>query len=442
MIPVVGFDRFLMAFSLAVHIILASVGIALPVIIVLAEILGIRKRDRHYEVMAKRLSLVLVVLFGIGTASGTLVAMELFLLWPSFMTLVGQVAILPVYIEVFAFFLEAIFLAVYIYSWDKFENRYAHAMVGVLVAIGAVASGILITMLNSFMNTPVGFNIQEYLQNGVVTGINPLAVFWAPATGIEVAHVVVTTYFAGTFIFCAYMALMLLRCREAERGYYRKGLKLTFAILVFATLLSVYTGVNSINTLASIQPEKYAALEGNLNTTANAPELLFGYLSNNTVKGAIVIPGLQSQLLGGPNVIAPGLLQYPKSTWPPFVVHDMFNVMVILGFGFGIFILFVLSLTAIRKRPFERRPILWLFVIAGVFAVALMELGWATAEVARQPWIIYNVMLVSQAANYSQSVLPIVIALIIVYALILPLTLVVLRRLFRGRPLLSDLVGK
>ncbi len=139
MIPVIDFDRFLMAFSLGVHIILASVGIALPAIIVIAEIIGIRNGDRYYSVIARRLSIVLVVLFAIGTASGTLVALELFLLWPGFMVLVGQVAILPLYIEVFAFFLEAIFLAIYIYGWDKFSNRYAHALVGVIVGIGATA---------------------------------------------------------------------------------------------------------------------------------------------------------------------------------------------------------------------------------------------------------------------------------------------------------------
>lgn len=442
MIPIVDFDRFLMAFSLGVHIILASVGIALPVIIVIAEVLGIRDKDRHFSVMARRLSLALVVLFAIGTASGTLVALELFLLWPKFMVLVGQVAILPVYIEVFAFFLEAIFLAIYVYSWDKFENRYAHAMVGVLVAIGAVSSGILITMLNSFMNTPEGFNIAAYLQNGAIAGVNPLAVFWTPATGIEVLHVVATTYFAGAFIFAAYMAFMLLRSRGAAKEYYMKGLKLTFAIVVVATLFSVYTGTLSIKTLATIQPEKYAAFEGNIAAIANAPEIIGGFLSNGTVKGAVVIPGLQSVLLGGADVVAPGLQQYPQSTWPPFIVHDMFDIMVFLGVGFGIFILAILFLTILKDKPFEMRWILWLTVIAGVFAVALLELGWATAEIARQPWIIYNVMLVSQAANYSPSVVPIAILFIVIYALILPLTLIILGRLFRNRPLSSDLVNR
>lgn len=440
MIPVIDFDRFLMAFSLGVHIILASVGIALPAIIVIAEIIGIRNGDRHYSVIARRLSIVLVVLFAIGTASGTLVALELFLLWPGFMVLVGQVAILPLYIEVFAFFLEAIFLAIYIYGWDKFSNRYAHALVGVIVGIGATASGVLITMLNSFMNTPDGFNIATYLSTGAITDVNPVAVLWTPATGIEVLHVIATTYFAGTFIFVAYMAFRLLKSSGVEKAYYMKGLKLTFAILVIATFASVYTGILSINHLVAIQPEKYAALEANMQPMPNAPEVIFGYLSNDSVKGAIVIPGLQSMLLGNANIEVPGLLQYPKDTWPPFAVHDTFDLMVFLGFGFAGFILLVLLLAALKKRPFERRFILWLTVVAGVFAIILLELGWATAEIARQPWIIYNVMLVSQAANYSPSVIPIAILFIIIYAVIIPVTLLILRLLFRSRPLSNDLV--
>ncbi len=440
MIPVVDFDRFLMAFSLGVHIILASVGIALPAIIVAAEVIGIRRKDPYYSAMARRLSIALVVLFAIGTASGTLVALELFLLWPGFMVLVGQVAILPLYIEVFVFFLEAIFLAVYIYSWDKFKRRYAHAAVGALVGVGAAASGVLITMLNSFMNTPNGFNIPVYLSTGSLTGINPVAVLWTPATGIEVLHVMATTYFAGAFIFCAYMAYMVLRSSGNERTYYIKGLKLVFAIAVIATLASVYTGVLSIKTLAVIQPEKYAALEANLVPMAHAPEIIGGYLSNNTIKGAVVIPGLQSVLLGSPNATAPGLSQYPEDTWPPFAVHDMFDAMVTLGFAFAGFIVLVMLLLLARERPFERRPVLWLTMVAGVLAVLLLELGWATAEVARQPWIIYNVMLVSQAANDSPSVIPIAIAFIIIYAAIIPATLLVLKRLFRGRPLSGDLV--
>ena len=126
-----------MGFSLAVHIGIVMIGMALPLIIVLSEFLGIRRNDEDYHALAKRLTKILVVFFAIGTASGTVVAMELLLLWPKFMALVGQVSILPLYIEVFAFFMEAIFLAIYVYSWNRFTNKYVHLLAGVFVCIGA-----------------------------------------------------------------------------------------------------------------------------------------------------------------------------------------------------------------------------------------------------------------------------------------------------------------
>lgn len=441
MLSVIGFDRFLMGFSLAVHIILASVGVALPVIIVIAELLGIRKNDKVYTALARRLSLVLVVLFAIGTASGTLVALELFLLWPTFMSLVGQVAILPVYVEVFAFFLEAIFLAIYMYSWNTLGGRKIHALFGVLVGIGAAASAILITMLNSWMNTPNGFDISAYLKSGVIAGVKPLMVFATPATVIEVSHMLATTYFAGAFIFCMYMALRLLKSNAKSREYYRKGLMIAFSLAAVATFASAYTGVLSINSLARIQPEKYAAFEANLFSMANAPEIIGGIFINGTLKDYISIPNLQSVLLGSPSIVVPGLNQFPNNTWPPLIVHDTFDIMVFLAFGFAGFILLILLMALFKQRPFERAWILRLVIIAGVFAVILLELGWMTAEVGRQPWIIYNVMLVSQAANTSPSIIPIAIAFVAVYVFILPLTIFILKRVFRNKPVDGDLVS-
>ena len=262
---VVPFDRFLMAFSLAVHIVLAAVGIALPAVMLIAEYLGIRYKNQYFEMMARRLSLAFVALFAIGTASGLLVALNIFLLWPTFMALVSQVAILPFYIEVFAFFLESIFLGAYIFSWDKFRNRYAHVLIGIPIAIGGALSGILITMINAFMNTPVGFDIPAYLKTGVLTNIAPLAVFTAPSTWIEVAHVMSTVYFTGGFILLSYGALMLLKTRREQglrRDYYVAWLKLLLVIVALATAFSLFTGVKSIESLLHLQPEKFAAIRG------------------------------------------------------------------------------------------------------------------------------------------------------------------------------------
>ena len=442
MLEAIDFDRFTMGFSLGVHIILAVLGMALPVIIMLAEYLAIKHKDEYYAVLSKRLTTVFVVFFAVGVASGFLVAINLLFLWPSFMALVSQVAIAPVYLEVFAFFTEAIFLVIYLFYRDVFSHKYVRVLLMGIIAVGGAASAVLITILNSFMNTPVGFNIAAYLQNGTVTGINPLATFAAPAVGIEVPHVLATSYLAGSGIILAYFAYMLLTHRgdsERVKTYHLKALKLSFAVFLVAVIFSVITGVLSIQSLYTIQPEKYAAIELNLNSTANAPEIIGGIYQNNTIVDAVYIPGLQSDLDGGASVVVPGLNQYPQSTWPPLIIHILFEVMVFLGFAIGIFALLVFVLHELKRKVFQSKTILVLLLLSGALSLLVLEFGWVVDEVGRQPWIIYNVMTVSQAANQSLSIVPIALLIVAIYVVIIPVTLLAIRRILSREDLESEL---
>ncbi|MDE1825599.1 MAG: cytochrome ubiquinol oxidase subunit I [Candidatus Micrarchaeota archaeon] len=441
---IVGFDRFLMGFSLFVHIILAVIGVALPLIILIAEYLGIKYNDKDYAVLSRRLMVVFIVLFAVGSASGILVAINLFLLWPTFMALVGQVAILPVYIEVFAFFLESIFIGIYVYSRNKFAGKYSHVLAGIPIAIGAGMSAVMITMLNAFMNTPVGFDIPTYLHNATITGVSPLAVFASPSTGMEVVHVLVTSYFAGSFIFAGYMAYMLFRSNdEDKKRYYRKALAMILAISTIFTFASVITGSLSISSLLTTQPEKFAAIEGNIYPQAFAPERIGGMLVGNTLQYYIPIPNLQSILAtGSASGMVPGLASYPRDTWPPLFIHDLFDILVFLGFAIGGFLLLIMLLNLIKKDPLGNGKVQLLLALCGVLALVLVETGWVMAEVGRQPWIIYNVMRVSQAANYSASVLPFTLAILLFYIFIMPFTVIVLKRIFGERPLEAELVNK
>ncbi len=435
------FDRFTMGFSLAVHIALVVIGIVIPVLIAYAECRGIKHKNKYYLTLSKRLSTAFVILFAVGTASGLLVAINLLFLWPSFMTLVGQTAILPVFLEVFAFFMESIFLAIYIFSYKVIGNTYKHVAIMVVVAIGAGLSAVFITMLNAFMNTPVGFDITAYLSSGVVNVTNPLAVFTAPAAGIEIFHVLATTYFVGASLFLAYFSFRYLRSvNNEERTYYQKAMKLAFAIAFVGVVASLITGIESIRQLYYIQPEKFAAIELDLISQSHAPELLGGIYQNGSVIDAIAIPNLQSILEGGnASSVVPGLNQYPQSTWPPLFIHDMFDFMVATGALIGFILTLVLLLHLLKKKVFENRNVLWLFILCGFGALALVENGWMVDEFGRQPWIIYNVMTVAQAANQSTSIIPIAILIIMVYALVIPGTFYVLRKIFINRPLKNEL---
>ncbi len=438
------FDRALMGYSLGVHILIVTLGIVIPFLIFLAEFSAARSGDKDYAILAKRLSTALIVLFAVGTASGTIVALELAFLWPKFMALVGQVAILPVVAEVFAFFTEAIFLASYLYFRDKVSGKYTPAIIMLIAASAATLSGVFITMLNAFMNTPVGFNIPAYLQNGTVTGVNPLAVFNSPSSSLEIIHVLSTTYLAGAFILVGYFIFMFMRANDQRlKAYYRKAARLAFPVVAIAIYVTVITGPLSLSQLYAQQPEKFAAIEGDLAPQTHAPEYIGGFLSGNAMTGYIEIPNLQSILAtGSANGSVPGLSSYPRNTWPPLFIHDIFDMLVFLGFGIALFVAFLILLMLLKRDPFRIRIMAWLTILCSCIVVVLLEGGWIMAEVGRQPWIIYNVMTVDQAANYSSSILPLAILFGIFYIIVIPMTAVILKRIFDRRPLKKELVSK
>ncbi|MCL4391605.1 cytochrome ubiquinol oxidase subunit I [Candidatus Parvarchaeota archaeon] len=467
MTNLVFFDAGLMGYSLAVHILLVTIGMTLPIIMSISEFISIKYRNKMYDVLAKRLANALIIFFAVGTASGIVVAVELFVLWPKFISVLGQVGILPLYMEVFAFFTEAIFLGIYIYFWNKFRSRMRHWVLSVFISIGAVMSGVFITMINAFMNTPRGFNIPYYLSTGKIAGVNPLAVLNTPTTWVEIGHVVGSTIFAGSAFFLAFFAYKLLKTEGIERNFYRKAAQISAVIVIISIILTVIIGIESITNLMVYQPEKFAALEMNFNSGPHVSEVLGGFLVNNKPVDSINVPGLMSFLATGSlnGVISSNdsLSAYAKSTWPPVsVVHNTFDIMVGIGVLIGVLmaiflVIWLLNVKKIRDRfisnklfrrilsrkifldPFDNPLVLKTLIVIGVLAAFLLEDGWVTDEVGRQPWIIYNVMTVSAAANTSSSVIPVGIAMIAFYVVVLPVTILFVRRVMKKRDLSSEL---
>jgi len=426
-LSIVNFDRVFFAFSIGSHIILVVISMVLALLVSIVELLAIRRNDELYEKISRRLAKTLIIIFAIGTASGTLIAVELFALFPGFMSVVGYVSILPFYSEVFAFFLEAIALVMYVYFWDRFKNRYSHWLLSVMVVVGTAASAIFITMINAWMNTPVGFNIHAYLATGVLTGINPWAVFNAPSTWSEEFHVVTTTYAAGGFLMIAFFSYFYLKGKGVARVASKALLKISTAISGFFIVLAGLSGTLTASMLIVEQPLKYAAIELNLHSSANAAETIGGIFSHGKILDAITIPHLQS-LLAFPLTLGkgtvPGLNLFPnQSLWPPLFIHLTFDVMVLGGTLIGLFAFFVILGYLLHKDPYTHRFVVAGGIISGVLGLLVYESGWVTDEVGRQPWIIYNVMKVSQAANTSPSIVPLGIAMIIFYLVAIPFTI-------------------
>ena len=434
---VVNFDRFLFAFTIASHIILVTSSIGLIVIISIAEFLAIRRSDNYYGNLAKRLTKVFTISFGVGTASGIVMAVELTILFPGFMTLVSDTgAIALFYAEIFAFFLETIALVLYVYYGDYFRNRYTHWLLSVVIAGGALASAIFITMVNAWMNTPDGFNISAFIQSGTVADVNPWATFATPSTFVEISHVLVTTIFTGCMVFGIYMAYRFMKSKDVEeKTMLKKGLKLVWIVSLPMLVLAGITGSSQLLNLLVYQPLKYAAFDLNGVPGTNLPERLFGTISNGTFSGGISVPGMQSFLadFGTGVTQLPGLSQFPQSIWPPLIVHTTFDIMVTGGLILLGFLLLYIVQWLFKRKPFESRIMLYLQIAAGFVSLLVYELGWVTAEVGRQPWIVYNVMLVAQAANYSSSFIIPGILIIIFYLILIPTTFYFFARVFYSR---------
>ena len=400
------FDRFLFAFTVGSHIILVTMSISIILLLTILEGLKLRRNNSAYADLIHRLKRVFVIFFGIGTASGIVMAMELVGLFPGFMTVVSMTGVINLfYAEVFAFFLETIALVLYVYFEGVFKWKYTDFVLSFVVLSGTLVSAVFITMVNSWMNTPNGFNTADFPS---ITGVSPWAPFLTPSTFAQVMHVLVTTIFTGAMMMGAFFAYKYLKDTDSgERILDRIIVRITSVTSIVGIVLAGLTGTNEMADVLVNQPLKYAAFDLNYNSGSNMPERLFGGLQNGNFVYGLQIPGLQSLLatIETGKTVLPGLTQYPQSTWPPLLVHTTFDVMVAGGLILGVF-LFIVFLSFVLRKDFLRyRFILYAQILAGAFSLIVYELGWVTDEVGRQPWIIYQVMKVSKAANYSTGLL-------------------------------------
>ena len=222
------YSRILTELTLSFHIIYATIGVGIPLMIMIAQWIGIKKNDEHYILLARRWTRGFVITVAVGVVTGTAIGLQLSLLWPNFMELAGNVIALPLFMETFAFFFEAIFLGIYLYTWDRFENQRKHLLLLIPVAIGASFSAVFITMVNAFMNAPQGFDVV----NGQLINIHPLVAMFNPAMPTKVAHVVVTAYMTSAFVLASIAAFRLLK--GSNHVYHKKALYLTMKLgLVF-----------------------------------------------------------------------------------------------------------------------------------------------------------------------------------------------------------------
>jgi len=384
-----------MAMSLGFHIVFAALGIAMPLMIAIAEWRWMKTWDEGYLALAKRWSKGTAILFAVGAVSGTVLSFELGLLWPAFMERAGP-SIGPLFaLEGFAFFTEAIFLGIYLYGWSRISPR-AHFYSGLMVAASGVASAVFVVTANAWMNAPTGVTLVD----GRITDVRPLTAFLHPFAWHETAHMLLAAFAATGFLVAGIHAWFLLR--RPHHPLHRRALLIALAVGGIPALVQPLSGDVIAKAVAVHQPAKFAAMESLFVTEAGAPFVLGGLpdVSSRTIRYALTIPqGLSLLLYGDPKAEVAGLDRVPRADWPPVaVVHVAFQLMVACGF--------VMAGLAIwsgwrwwMERLEQDRRLLWALALTAPLGFIAIEAGWVVTEVGRQPWIIDHLMRTADAVT-------------------------------------------
>ncbi len=385
-----------MAMSLGFHIIFAMVGIAMPVLMVVAERRWRRTGDRIYLELAHRWAKGTAILFAVGAVSGTVLSFELGLLWPIFMEQAGAIIGMPFSLEGFAFFTEAVFLGVYLYGWERISPR-AHLAAGWAVAVSGMLSGVFVVIANAWMNAPTGFRWMD----GRAVDIDPIAVMMSPAAFPQVLHMTLAAYAATGLAVAGIHALPLLR--QPRNAFHRRALSVALLIGAPAAILQPISGDLSARFVAHWQPAKLAAMEGQFKTERGAPLRIGGWPDEaaRETRYAIEIPwGLSLLAFKDPSAEVKGLEAFPREHWPPVaIVHVAFQVMVGLGSFMALVSALALWLRWRRRDLTRHRWLLRALVLAAPMGFICTEAGWVVTEVGRQPWIIYGVMKTADAVT-------------------------------------------
>ena len=390
-----------MAFTLAFHIVLACLGVALPATILVANWIGLKKDDHDAIELAQRWSKAMAVTFAVGAVTGTVLSFEFGLLWPHFMERYGAAFGIAFGIEGLFFFLEAIFLGIFIYGWKRLPG-WVHWWTGVPMFITGIGGAASVVSANSWMNQPQGFVLDAA---GKVTEVEPFKVIFNPAVPYEVPHMILAAYMVVGFLVASIYAVGMLKGRRDR--LHRLGLLIPLTIALIATPIQLLVGDTAAREVAHHQPAKFAAMECIYETGPDQTEYLGGICTDDGVKGAIGIPGLDSFLVGfHRDTVVTGLNDIPEDERPPAntLLHLSFDAMV--GIGSALLALGVwLAIVWWRRREMPATPwFLRAVAVSGAAAIAALWAGWIVTEVGRQPWIVQGYMRTSEAVTEAEGI--------------------------------------
>jgi cytochrome d ubiquinol oxidase subunit I len=421
-----------MGTSLAFHIVFAALGIGLPLLAFITEGLWLCTHNEAYLRLAKKWAQATAILFAVGAVSGTILSFELGLLWPGFMAYAGSIIGMPFSMEGFAFFTEAIFLALYLYGWKRLSPK-AHWLTTIPVTLSSILSSVFVVAANGWMNSPAGFKIVD----GKVSDVDPVAALFNPAWGIEALHSTMAAVVAAAFAIAGVYAFGMLRGRRD--AYHKRGLVIPLLLGCILMPVQFVTGDMSARWVAENQPAKLAAMEGQFQTEQCAP-LRIGGLPDpqtHTTNYALDIPcGLSFLAFGDTNATVQGLDSIPADSRPnPLLVHPAFQIMV----GAGTALLILAGWVGVwwwrKRRTPDSKWLLRSIVVGAPLGFVALEAGWTVTEEGRQPWVVYSILRTSAAVTPTPGLVPTFYAFSVIYLLLAVAVVWLLRRLANSNSL-------
>jgi cytochrome d ubiquinol oxidase subunit I len=424
--------RWQMTVSLAFHIVFAAIGIGLPLLVVIAERLHLRTGQPHYRDLAHQWARATGLLFAIGAVSGTALSFELGLLWPRYMELMGPAVGHLFALEGYAFFIEAIFIGLFLYGRGRLSPT-AHWWCGVVIAVSGALSGIMVLGVNAWMQVPIGFEVGP---NGAVTSTHPLAIFTTYAWWTMALHSTLSCYIAVGFAAAAVYAVAYLRGRRDP--YHQAAMRIALTVGAVTALLQPLSGDLLAKFVFRTQAAKFAAMEAHFPTGPHAAMNIGGVTDEaaGEVRHAIKIPSLLSILADhNPSTVVKGLNDIPRDLWPNVALtHFCFDVMV--GCGTLLMALgawYVIRWWRRRETLFDGRSLVRTIALAGPLGFVALEAGWIVTEAGRQPWIIQEYLKTQEAMTPFSDVRPFMFGFVALYLLLATMVIVLLRYIARNR---------
>ncbi len=431
-------SRLQFAFTVGFHYIYPPLSIGIGVILVLMEGMYLKTNDQLYERMAKFWVKIFGLTFAMGVATGIVMEFEFGTNWAAYSRYVGDVFGSALAAEgIFAFFLESGFLAILLFGWDKVSKKM-HFFSTIMVAFGAHFSAVWITVANSWQQTPAGYHVVGTAMHARAEITSFWAMVFNPSSMERLSHVLMGAWQAGAWLVISVSAYYLIKKQHLR--FAKQSIKIGLIVAIFASLMQLWTGDISAKGVSKHQPAKMAAAEGHFERSAPASMYLFGWVNEKQekVQFGIGIPGMLSWLIyGDASKPVTGLNAFPENDRPPVnIVFQAYHLMISIGVG-----LILLALLGAfywwRGTLFEHKWLLWIFVFAVLAPQVANQVGWITAEVGRQPWIVYGLMRTSEAlseAVKTNAVISSLIMFTIIYILLFAVFIYLLDNKIRHGP--------